>query len=550
MMTDTLRCLVVLASLTALFPSDADAENGSCRWSTDFSVSGLDGPVLAIASEETGSGRRIYVGGHFAAVDGYLANHIAVWADGRWSVLEVPGGVGVNGPVRALTFWDDGTGPALYVGGDFTSAGGVVVDNIARWQDGEWSALGSGSAPGVSSNQEFASFQVQDLLPFDDGTGSALYVTGSFSTAGGRPANGLARWDGTAWSAPLLDPSVRAASYSLSLWDDGTGESLYVGVSKLEDGRLLPLGGVDISDVLDVTVWNDGSGETLFLAGSLETLGRDIAKWTGSKWQLIGRVDHHSHDVIWSLESLQIGDENLLVAGGRFQTIGGVPASLIMAYDGTEWRNLGDPPAQALEGFEIRTLATVDIDGPKLVAGGDFTAVASKRTTHFALWDGSNWEAPTSGVPHRGGILGSVHTIAEWDDGTGLATYVGGCFLYASGERANHIAKWESGRWVPLRGPDGVGVSDTVFALTVWDDGTGPALYAGGTFDTAGGIEVNGVARWNGRSWSALEGPMGVGLGGRARALVSWNDGAGSDLYVGGYFFTAGAFVSVPKTAS
>ena len=35
-----------------------------------------------------------------------------------------------------------------------------------------------------------------------------------------------------------------------------------------------------------------------------------------------------------------------------------------------------------------------------------------------------------------------------------------------------------------------------VYALTAYDDGTGPALYAGGIFDEAGGVEVDGVARW------------------------------------------------------
>jgi hypothetical protein len=36
----------------------------------------------------------------------------------------------------------------------------------------------------------------------------------------------------------------------------------------------------------------------------------------------------------------------------------------------------------------------------------------------------------------------------------------------------------------------------TVYALTVFDDGTGPALYAGGEFTTAGGTPASYIAAW------------------------------------------------------
>jgi len=42
------------------------------------------------------------------------------------------GVTGISGDVHAMTVWDDGTGPALYVGGTFTLAGTVPAKNIAR----------------------------------------------------------------------------------------------------------------------------------------------------------------------------------------------------------------------------------------------------------------------------------------------------------------------------------------------------------------------------------------------------------------------------------
>ena len=36
------------------------------------------------------------------------------------------------------------SGSTLYAGGDFTTAGGAPANNIAAWNGSSWSALGSG----------------------------------------------------------------------------------------------------------------------------------------------------------------------------------------------------------------------------------------------------------------------------------------------------------------------------------------------------------------------------------------------------------------------
>ena len=55
--------------------------------------------------------------------------------------------------------------------------------------------------------------------------------------------------------------------------------------------------------------------------------------------------------------------------------------------------------------------------------------------------------------------------------------------------------------------------------MAVWDDGSGPALYISGQFESAGGVEAHNIARWDGTSWSALEGPAGNGIDWAALAL-------------------------------
>jgi hypothetical protein len=124
-----------------------------------------------------------------------------------------------------------------------------------------------------------------------------------------------------------------------------------------------------------------------------------------------------------------------------------------------------------------------------------------------------------------------------FDDGTGSgpALYAGGWFSVAGGVEANKIAKWDGESWSALG--SGMGCC-YVYALTEYDDGSGPALYAGGDFITAGGVEVYRIARWDGESWSALA----IGMKHHVFALTEFDDGSGSGpaLYAGGSFWEAG----------
>lgn len=266
-----------------------------------------------------------------------------------------PLGGGVDSPVSSLTVFDDGIGPALYAGGVFQTAGGVAVNNIAKWDGSSWSPLGSG----VSNS-------VADLTVFDDGSGPALYAGGWFTTAGDLTVNYIAKWDGSGWEAlgSGMDSLVRA----LTTLDGGSGPALY--------------------------------------------------------------------------------------AAGMFRTAGGVPANYI------------------------------------------------------ARWHGGSWSPLGSGMSGGGDIV--VITLTVFDDGGGPALYAGGHFTTAGGVPANHIAKWNGSNWSPLgNGMSQPGAGAWVSALSVFDDGRGPALYAGGGFTRAGGIEANCMARWRG---SDLDGDSDIDL--------------------------------------
>jgi hypothetical protein len=91
----------------------------------------------------------------------------------------------MNLTVRSLTVFDDGGGPALYAGGQFTTAGGLAANRIAKWDGSSWGALGSGMSGGA----------VLALTAFDDGTGlAALHAGGSFGSAIDSSDSYLAKW--------------------------------------------------------------------------------------------------------------------------------------------------------------------------------------------------------------------------------------------------------------------------------------------------------------------------------------------------------------------
>src|SRR5262249_10567947 len=133
----------------------------------------------------------------------------------------------------------------------------------------------------------------------------------------------------------------------------------------------------------------------------------------------------------------------------------------------------------------------------------DFTRVGGKSANRIAKWNGAAWDALAGGISS---VNGEVHALAVYDDGGGPALYVGGVFTAAGGLPAARIAKWDGSTWSALgTGMSGGAAPVAVHALAVFDDGSGPALYAGGAFTTAGGVNARRIAKWNGSSWSGVQ---------------------------------------------
>lgn len=152
--------------------------NGS-TWSA--LSSGTGGPVYALDSD----GIDLYAGGSFASAGYNAVNNIERWDGSTWSALgALPAEPGVNGPVRAIAV----CGGGVYVGGDFTEAGGDTASRIAVFNGDEWLPLGSGVS---EEGGPYFPTGIRAMVCHDDG---GIFVGGNFISAGGRNSYYVGLW--------------------------------------------------------------------------------------------------------------------------------------------------------------------------------------------------------------------------------------------------------------------------------------------------------------------------------------------------------------------
>jgi len=554
-----LLCLLLVSLATNTVGVVLAGETCRPQWSDAFTAGGPNGLVRAVTVFDDGSGPALFVGGMFTQVADVNTNGIAKWDGSSWSAV----GSGLGGStdlfVAALTVHDDGTGPALYAGGLFETMDGVAANRVARWDGTTWTPLGSGIGGGSWKH-------LLAMASFDDGTGPALYVGGSFTQAGGVSISNFARWQNDAWSTVAEGPNIYVRA--LEVFDDGNGPALYVGGDGPgSDGTngVVRWDGVGWSlvgepfaqraweQVNALEIFDDKTGPALYAGGDFDLGNGDfnLAKWDGQAWIPATPALHWGQ--IHSLYSHSDGEETSLYAGGEFINIdGNEQQARIAKWDGTQWSSLGMGIADQFTyaGFygSTRVYAINSFDdgtGESLIVAGSFYGTGHANTHNIAAWDGEDWSALEGYQAIKGDSLVMDIMVADVAGETGV--YACGQFGYAGDGPANHIAQWDGSGWIPLgSGLTGGNLDEhdepkTIgYAMATYDAGSGPELYVGGYFTEAGGLTANSIARWNGAAWQ----PAGDGLGGTseptARAMAVFEDGAGTALYVGGLFQTAG----------
>jgi trimeric autotransporter adhesin len=263
-------------------------------------------------------------------------------------------------------------------------------------------------------------------------------------------------------------------------------------------------GGVHAIAVSDKDVYVGGMFAD---AGTCTSGCNNIAKWNTEthSWSALGQGLNG--------EVLAIAvHNNLVYVGGAFSLASGVPTNRIAVWNGSSWSGLG-------AGMNEAVLA-IAISNGNVYAGGYFTQAGGCAIgcNFIAKWDGSSWSALGAGMNNY------VYALADG----GSVIYAGGSFDNAdSVPDTTGIAVWNNTGWHALgTGMSGVAGS-SVNAIAV----SGSDVYAGGTFDLAGGVPATNIAKWNsGNGWSKLSPEMCDN--GAIKAITA----SSSAVYAGGSF--------------
>ena len=442
---------------------------------------GVDGLVSKLASD----GVRLYAGGYFSTAGSVPANQLAAWSGGVWHSLQ--DGLGWGGDPPQVSALEVHAGN-LYVGGYFTTAGGVSTTGIARWDGSSWHAIGSPSHV----------WGINSISAGPDG----LVVTGVFTQAGGVEANGLARWDGTQWhamGAGLRRGDSGAGQSLLRLGDDlyvgglftFVDDGLAVNIAKLSNGQWQPVAvapahGLHAEFRNNAPHWPTAMasfGGSLYAAGRITLAGdqlvNNIARWDGAQWHPLSGpsgmgVDDDVHDLLeW---------DGTLWLAGRFARAGGLDSPLIARWTGSTW-----VPFQAdlaLDGNSSSTIRALATDGQNLYVAGRFASIGGVAANGVARWDGEAWHALGDGfglegtvmdlVMHEGRLLAAGRTSNDWDSPAVVWEWNG--------------VGWDGAQFGWWAGGNSPASVDRLVS-TVW------GVIAIGHFDRVSGLRTNNVAR-------------------------------------------------------
>ncbi len=302
--------------------------------------------------------------------------------------------------------------------------------------------------------------------------------------------------------------------------------------------------GVSRGYIEAILAWNDGAGEKLYAGGSAENIGGNglndyLAQYdpAGDTWSRVGTgiQPGNTNAFLTRLRTWDDGGGEKLYVTGFYFSAGNIDGTKSLAcWDGTSWSALGS------NFVSNSATATYDAypadlgDGEKLYICGNFESIGGVAAGRIAAYDGESFSAVGGGAGFFGSFSPFVQSLFAWDDGSGLKLYACGRFDGVDGVSARNVARFDpsTGEWERVgAGLNPVSSFANFTAFTLFDDGNGEALYMSGQqFRVPGDPQIYLCAKWDGASWTGI----GQTLSGRATDIVVWDDGSGPALHMSG----------------
>jgi trimeric autotransporter adhesin len=308
-----------------------------------------------------------------------------------------------------------------------------------------------------------------------------LYLSGAFTNAGGTPAARIACWDGSKYD------SLQSGTWGVAECFTEYSNKLFAG------GNFMNADAIPYTKTIacwDGNSWSSVTDDVqtftatinamivyngdLYVGGNVTRIDsvnvNRIARWNGTSWSDVGGGVAGSIGKIYSMAVYN----NRLYVGGLFTSAGGVPAYYIARWNGTQWDSVGSGMNGSVGAMVVDTMRN------RLYVAGGFSTAGGVQVNGFAQWNDTAWAAMGNDPVPGGKALVMYHNeLYSGGSGTGIT---------AAGDTLRNIAKWNGWQWKSV----GKGTNWSVEALAVYND----TLFAGGSFDTAGTVAANYIAKW------------------------------------------------------
>jgi hypothetical protein len=459
------------------------------------------------------SASSLYLGGKFTSIGGVGRNRVAA-IDPSTGVLAA-WNPSANGEVDALAVG----GPVVYVGGAFSNVGGVHRTFLAAIDAASGAA--TGWDPGFGA-------PVYALAVTD----SVVYVGGYYAAAFDESDNLATDWHPVIYCKPDVAERCVVAL-------DASGSTVYMG------GAFVSVGGrarhgiaaVDLTTG-QATDWDpaparapnpDARVLALAVAGSTVWVGGVFSSIGGAARSGLAAIDATTGATVGADTSTD-GYVNALAAsgatvyvGGSFNSIGGQPRRNIAALDAdtgipTDWVPNADSQVNGLA-----------VSGSRVYASGSFDHIGHRPRSHLAAIDASTGIA----IDWEPQVTGGVDTLAV----SGKIIYIGGQFSSVEGQPRSNIAALSASTGAPTGWNPGASGSSPEFIEVLAIASSGSTVYAAGGFTAIGGESRNHLA--------AIDASTGIATGWNPNPNDMVNAltlGADGTLGTGGSFTKLGPF--------
>jgi len=287
--------------------------------------------------------------------------------------------------------------------------------------------------------------------------------------------------------------------------------------------------------VAPIFAWNDGNGDRLYVGGSFNSIGVGgtnlLGRWnpgTGT-WAGVGGglSNGNTNGFLTSFQPYSVGGTERLVVGGFYAGAAGATDSASLAmFNGTTWSSMGT-------GWNGTTRGSVwglaSHNGLLYIGGGlnNAATIGGVSWGGGATWNGTTWTPMGTGV--QGTFSPFIAALEVYNDGTGTKIYAAGRFDSAGNAPSTQsIARWNPNTLAWESIGSGLFSTSVLFgmeAFAVFNN----ELYVGG-YAHSNGTGIANVFKWNGSTWTAV----GQTFTGRVTSLKAFDNGSGNALYVGG----------------